>query len=391
MVRTGGICVNELKGLARAAQIYLDPLKRARELKAEGKKIAGYLCCYPPVEIMTALGYVPVRIFGDMNEPITEADTYLPTVMCAMYRSIMDVAVKGRYDFLDAFIGSHSCDGAERVSYIWRSYFKSPCSFYLDVPHTNHAAAIEFFKGQLVYLKDEMEKTAGRSFSQEALKEAVKLYNKQRALVRSLYKLNRQDPPLVSGSEMLQVMVAIMCIPAEEGNSLLEEVIEEVSNRSTGPSKKKGRILIWGSLIDNIALTRLIEDCGLNIVIDDTAIGTRSFWIDVDETDDPFEGLAVRYLDKIVCPRTFRDTKATRGEDLDNRFKYLKVMAKEWNVNGVYFNIIRNCDIHGYEIPEVRDYFEDVGIPVLVIEQDYSTTALEPLRTRFQAFAENIG
>jgi benzoyl-CoA reductase/2-hydroxyglutaryl-CoA dehydratase subunit BcrC/BadD/HgdB len=53
-------------------------------------------------------------------------------------------------------------------------------------------------------------------------------------------------------------------------------------------------------------------------------------------------------------------------------------------------NIIRNCDIHGYEIPELRDYLEEAGIPVLVIEQDYSTASLAPLRTRFQAFAESI-
>jgi len=70
---------------------------------------------------------------------------------------------------------------------------------------------------------------------------------------------------------------------------------------------------------------------------------------------------------------------------------YLKKMVEGWQVNGVYFNIIRNCDIHGYEIPELRDYFEMMGLPVLVIEQDYSTTALEPLRTRFQAFAESLG
>ncbi len=383
--------MSDLKGLARAAQIYRNRHGRAKEIKAGGGKVAGYFCCYPPLELMTSLDYMPLRILGDMNEPLTEADTYLPTAMCCFYRSVLDTAMKGRFDFIDAFIGAHACDGAERVSYIWKSYLKSPCSFYLDVPHTNHAASIELFKKQLMYLAEELEKTAGQKVTRETLKQAVALHNKQRSLVRRLYSLNKGDPPLMSGSEILQVLIAIMCIPAAEGNALLEEVIEEVKVRDGGPKQRKGRILVWGSLIDDIALTGLIEDCGLNIVIDDTAIGTRSFWVDVDETEDPFDGLAVRYLDKVVCPRTFRDTKQTRMGDLDNRFGYLKKMIKEWNVNGVYFNIIRNCDIHGYEIPELRDYLEGIGLPVLVIEQDYSTTALEPLRTRFQAFAENIG
>jgi len=380
-----------LKGLARAAYIDKHREERAKEFKAQGGKVAGYFCCYPPVELMTALDYLPIRILGDMNEPLTEADRYLPTVMCCFYRSIMDIAMKGRYNYLDAFIGAHACDGAERVSYIWRSYLKSPCSFYLDVPHTNHAASIAFFKDQLKFLGGELEKTAGKTLTPEKIREAVQLHNKQRALVRELYSLNRSDPPKLSGSEIVQTLVAVMCVPVQEGNELLSEVLAEVKTRPQGPPKQKGRILIWGSLVDDTALTKLIESCGLNIVIDDTAIGTRSFWTDVDETADPYEGLAVRYLDKIVCPRTFRDTKPTRAEDLENRFGYLRQMVQGWGVNGVYFNIIRNCDIHGYEIPEVRDYFEQMGLPVLVIEQDYTTTALEPLRTRFQAFAESIG
>lgn len=383
--------MSEKRGLARAAEICEDHEQRAKEIKAGGGKVAGYFCCYPPVELMTASGYLPLRILGDMNEPLTEADNYLPTVMCCFYRSVIDVGMKGRYNYLDAFLGAHACDAAERVSYVWRSYLKSPCSFYLDLPHTDHAAALEFMRKQLIYLNEELEKGAGKKATPEMIREAVRVHNRQRALVRELYGLNRVDPPLLSGSEVLQVMVAIMSIPVEEGNALLAEIIEEVKGRERGPEKKKGRILIWGSLIDNIALTRLIEECGLNIVIDDTAIGTRSFWVDVDEMEDPFAGLAVRYLDKVVCPRTFRDTGETRQKDLDNRFGYLKEMVKGWQVNGVYFNIIRNCDIHGYEIPELRDYFESMGLPVLVVEQDYTTTALAPLRTRFQAFAESIG
>jgi len=112
------------KGLAKAAYIYENRDQWAKDFKAQGKKIAGYLCCYPPLELISAVDYVPFRILGDMNEPITAADTYLPTVMCAFYRSCLDLAMKGRYDYLDAFIGCHACDGAERVSYIWRSYIK---------------------------------------------------------------------------------------------------------------------------------------------------------------------------------------------------------------------------------------------------------------------------
>jgi hypothetical protein len=35
----------QIKGLAKANDIYLHRSKRARELKAEGKKVLGYFCC----------------------------------------------------------------------------------------------------------------------------------------------------------------------------------------------------------------------------------------------------------------------------------------------------------------------------------------------------------
>lgn len=154
---------------------------------------------------------------------------------------------------------------------------------------------------------------------------------------------------------------------------------------------KKPRLLVTGCLVDDVSLTELIEDCGFNIVMDDTAIGSRTFGHDVELTDDPLGALAYRYLEKIVCPRTFRQTGKTRAEDLENRFGYLRKFVEEWKADAVYLNIIRNCDPHGYEVPELQYYLEEmVGVPVRVVEQDYSTASLAPLRTRFQAFAESI-
>lgn len=384
------MATDQLNGLARAQEIYSYRSRRARELKQAGKKVFGYFCCYPPIELLTALDIVPIRILGNMDEPVTEADGYLPPVMCIFCRSAMDLGLKGKYDYIDGFVGAHSCDGAERTSIIWMNFIKSPCNFHLDVPHTAHDSAVMFFKEQIVYFKEALEKFAGATIKPEALKNAIALHNKQRALVRDLYALRKPDPPLISGSEVLQVLIALMSIPVEEGNSLLQEVIEEVKLRR--PSREKQcRLLIWGSLIDNITFTQLIESSGLDIVIEDTAIGTRPFWHDIDKTDDPLDGVAEHYLREVLCPRTFRESQPTYQEDSDMRFNYLKEFAQHWKVDAVFANIIRNCDVHGYEVPIIKDYLEELGLPVLVIEQDYSTASLEALRTRFQAFAETVG
>ena len=333
---------------------------------------------------------VPVRIVGDMDESITLADNYLPPAMCIFCRSAFDLGMKGRYDYFDGFLGAHACDGAERTSFIWTNYIKSPCNFHLDIPHTAHDAAVEYFGQQIEYLQKELEKFAGEEVRPGALKDAIAAHNRQRALVRELYGLRKPDPPMLSGSEMLKVLMAIMTMPVEDANLMLREVIEEVTQREN-TAEKKSRLMIWGSLIDNAVFTDLIESSGLNIVIDDTAIGTRPFWHDVRETENPLDGLAEHYLKEVLCPRTFRESGRNYGHDSEMRFGYLKEFAKYWKVDGVFANIIRNCDIHGYEVPIIKDYLEGLGLPVLIIEQDYSTASLESLRTRFQAFAENIG
>ena len=60
-----------VSGLKGTDKYYQDYALRARELKDQGKKIIGYLCAFTPLEIITAAGFIPFRIKGNVNEPIT--------------------------------------------------------------------------------------------------------------------------------------------------------------------------------------------------------------------------------------------------------------------------------------------------------------------------------
>lgn len=379
------------KGLARAREIYQKRDSRAKELRKEGRRIVGYFCCYPPLEMITALDLIPYRILGDMSEPITEADKCLPTIICPFVRSCLDIGLKGRYDFLDGVVGVHACDTIQNVHAIWRYYLKPPYSHFLDIPHVVHQTSLKFFKAELNTFKKTLEEFAGKEISRDNLRKAISLHNQQRALVRELYDLRKLDPPPLSGAEMTEVLVALMSLPAEEGNELLKEAIEEVKHRTISLYGGKPRLLLWGTPIDDVSLLKLIEDCGANVVMDDMCLGTRFYWHNVEPSADLLDGLAVRYLDKIPCPRTFRDTKETYQADLENRFGYIKDFAREWKAKGIILQTIKYCDTHGYELPDLGDYLRGAGFPVLAIEHDYSASALAPLRTRLQAFVEILG
>jgi benzoyl-CoA reductase/2-hydroxyglutaryl-CoA dehydratase subunit BcrC/BadD/HgdB len=48
------------------------------------------------------------------------------------------------------------------------------------------------------------------------------------------------------------------------------------------------------------------------------------------------------------------------------------------------------CDLHEFDVPDLRDYLEKEGLPVLHIESDYTMAAVGALKTRIQAFLEMI-
>ena len=382
----------QASGLAKVEELYQNRAERAKELRKEGRKVIGYMCCFPPVEMFTALDMVPYRLMGSINEPITEANACLETILCPFVRSCFDLARKGNYDFLNGIVMPRSCDTVYHVYDIWRYYQKYPFSHFLDVPHIIHEASYKFMKTELQRLRQALEKYAGAQLTDEKLRKAIDLHNEQRGLLRQLYDLRKSDPPLVSGSEVTKVIVATMIIPVQEAIELLHQVIAEVKSRKAGsPEKKSARVLVYGSEMDDMTFIKLVEDCGANVVMDDLCIGTRHFWHDVPLTADPLDGIVSRYLDKIPCPRTYHEPPETHEADIEKRFGYLKQYLKEFKANAVVLYIIRYCDTQEFDVPDIRDYLQGLGYPVLHIEDDYSLATIGQLRTRIQAFLEMIG
>lgn len=374
----------ENKGLARAKEVYQSREKRVKELKAQGKKIIGYLCCYPPLEILEAADLVPYRIMGSMVEPITEADAYVETDICPYIRSCFDLAIKGKFDFLDGVIMPHSCEPVEAIYHVWEYYLHPSYCHYLNVPHLSRPASWEFFRGELNGFKKSVERFLGSPIPDYRLSQEIDFYNENRALLRELYHLRKLDPPLLSGREMTQILIATLSLPVKESNELLREALQEVPERRNCPHSKGARLLIYGSELDDIAFVELVEECGANVVIDDLCIGTRYFWHDVEKTPDPLAGLAVRYLDKIPCPRTHRMEKPRE------RYKYILDFARDFKVNGVIFYTLKYCDSLGFDLPDLRDCLKEIGLPVLYIEHDYNLATMMPLKTRVQAFVEML-
>jgi len=379
------------KGLTAADRYYRGYGLRARELKGQGKKIIGYLCAFVPLEIITAAGFVPFRIKGDVNEPITKADTEMETIVCPLVRSCFDMSLKGNYEFLDGIVIPHACDSICRTYDVWKYSLDLAYSHIINMPHSTDEPSLNFYKALLATFRKSLSGFAGKEISDRELTRAIELHNQNRAKVRELYELRKSSPPLISGTEVAKVLIAAMSLPVEESIALLGDVIDEVKQRKDVPAQKQTRIMVVGAQVDSIAFIELIEASGAWVVADDLCPGAREFFSDVDATADPIDGIAERYLLKVKCGRTYREMKGNYEEYLEDRFGHMSRMIEDFKVDGVVLYIYKYCDPFGFEVPQIKSYIEAKGTPVLYLEDEYSMSTIGRLRTRIQAFLELLG
>jgi bcr-type benzoyl-CoA reductase subunit C len=371
---------------------YKDYGVRAKELKKEGKKFIGYVCSFVPLEIISASGCIPFRMRGNIHEPITKGDTLLETIVCPYYRSVFDLSVKGKYEFLSGLVIPHGCDSMVRSFSTWS--YSLPYSYFhfVNIPTACVESSFEFFGAELNTFRIGLEKFAGKRITDDDLAGAIRIYNENRDKVRALYEFRKADPPLISGTELTMVLIVGSSLPVGEANTLFDQVLAEIRRRGKSSLKKGPRLFIDGACIDNIELIKLVEEIGGNVVADTICNGARDYFPKTDVGGDPIDALAHRYLDKINCPKTYRENKTGTFEgDIASRFGDIGAYAKEFKVDGAILYLYKYCDPFGFEVPARKAYYKSINVPLLPLEDVYSAGTISQLRTRIQAFLEMIG
>lgn len=353
--------------------------------KGQGKKVLGYNCSYFPEEIVHAAGILPFRIRGTGCTETTLADAFLARANCSFARACLEHLLQGKYDFLDSAIFVYSCDHMCTAHNSWKAQDKLPLiENIISVPHTITEYGGEWFREEIGNIRDRIEEHFDVTITNDALGDAIVACNETQRLQRRLYELRQRSAPPITGSQSLSVLVADSSMPKDEYNRLLREFVEELEG-DEGVSGYTNRLMVSGSVIDNPAMLKLIEDSGALVVSDTLCFGARrSFREPIREDGDPMNAIADRYYRQILCPRMF--------DSYPERFDFALDLAKQAKVDGVVLQSIMNCDIHGIDNVMLQKDFEERGIPVLVLEREYDVLAdAGRIKTRVQAFLERIG
>jgi len=359
-------------------QLYQNRNDFLKNWKKQGKKVFGYFCTYTPEEIIYASGILPFRITAD-TVSTTLADAHLPDFICPFTRSCFDVALRGEYKDIDGYVSTYTCDTIRNVLWLWNRYIPAQFMHLISFPSGTTEKAFDFFLKELLRLKGRLEEFCGMDISNQSLSKAIKVYNENRMLLRKLYDLRKGNPPLISGTEAVEIVRSSMVVPKEEHTTLLKQFMSEVKDRTDFPEERV-RMLVSGSFIQDIGLLQTIENSGGTIVADDLCLGSRYFWDRVDVNSEPLKAIAKRYLSRVKCPCRHPP---------EDRLDYIMKMIKEFKVEGVIFILQKFCDTHFFDYPFMEEKLKENGVPVLFIEVAH-LTPMGPIKTRVEAFIEML-
>ena len=173
----------------------------------------------------------------------------------------------------------------------------------------------------------------------------------------------------------------------EERISKLTELREHLENAYAAGEcsvpKSAKRIMVTGCPIGGVLdkTVKLIEENGGVVVSFENCGGIKHVYQMVDlEAEDMVDAIADRYLDigcSVMTPNNVR-------------FELLDKLVKEFNIEGVVEINLQTCLTYIIEAHSVRKQMQDLGIPYICIETDYSESDSGQLSTRIEAFLERL-
>ncbi|MFC1925781.1 2-hydroxyacyl-CoA dehydratase [Chloroflexota bacterium] len=352
--------------------------------KRTGGKVVGMLCTYQPEELFYAADILPVRIFGGHEAP-TQAEPYMYSgLQCPHCRCCLSEGLKGKYDYLDGIIVSNACLTERPLFYAWIQHIGIEWHHYFMMPHATQTTGIyKFLRKELEPLKESIEKWIGRTITDEDIDRGIEIMNTNRSLMRQVWEYRKMADPPLTGFEALNISLSEQIVDKREHSEALRELLKELPQRKL--KRETGtRLMLIGSETEDLEFVEMVEGkmvLPATVVIDEICTGTRYFWNNVVPQEDRLMAIAARYIDRVACP----------GKDWPKRkrFDHALNLCKEYNVEGAIVFQQKYCEPHELDIPDLRKFLEDNGIPSYFLEFDV-TVPIGQFHTRVEAFVETL-
>jgi benzoyl-CoA reductase/2-hydroxyglutaryl-CoA dehydratase subunit BcrC/BadD/HgdB len=359
-------------------------LQYASEAKASGRPIVGILCEFTPRELIMAAGGVPVCLCGGSAKTIPAAEEYLPANLCPLIKSTFGYHAQKSNPFLemaDLVVAETTCDGKKKM---YELMAQSRPMVVLELPQKpDDPDAFEHWVRELKKLRAFLAQRFGRAVTDEEIREAIGVMNRERALRRQLAAVMQSDCPPLSGRQLLDFKSSISAIPSDfQQYQRAVEMLRESPPLADAASRV--RVLMTGVPMVHGAerVLEIVEEAGGLVVAMENCTGLKPILEDVEEqAADPLRALAEKYF-RLPCSVMTRN---------DRRLDVLRQLVEQYRPQCVIELIWQACITYDVESNRVRRLVEgDLELPYLRIETDYSPSDSARIAVRVEALFETV-
>ena len=364
-----------------------------QKAQADGQICLGYTCFHIPEVLLNVDNCFSTRLRAPNTGSIDIATYYMSNYTCEYARALLERAIEGGYQYLDALIGVDACSMMNRsMEHFEILKVNNKPNFFVthtDMPFKITDYTVKGYVRQMrVHVLDELTKHFGTDTSDEALRKAVEEHNEMCRIITEISQMRKAEKPVITGYEFhLLNLVSYVC-PTALILPYLRETLEELKTREPdAKSPFRARVAIVGSEIDDPSLTKLIEGCGALVVSDRYCFGSKPGRevIELNDEEDVLWQICRHYMEVSECARYISDEKVHQRRETSDQ------LAKAFNAEGIIYEQMKYCDYWGFERALVSHIMHDeYGWPVLSIDRLYNNGNSGQLRTRVQAFVESL-
>jgi benzoyl-CoA reductase/2-hydroxyglutaryl-CoA dehydratase subunit BcrC/BadD/HgdB len=350
--------------LTRMEAVYDDRLGEVQRRRDAGSRLIGYCLNSIPIEIILAAGLDPVRIVGDPQRPIDIAERYLEEYFDGEVRALFAAAVEGDFAACELLILPRSSEVYLQLYYLlqeipkWEPSARAPPLYLFDLLQTPHWTTAHYDLGRMKGFAARLEEIGGSKVSDEALQQAIAITNRLRTLVNEVSGMWQDVPSSLSGVQALKVIGAASIMHPADAIETLEALLRdrpEPSDIRSGP-----RVMIKGSPQSDPRFTRLVEDCGAQVVAHDHVAGDRIFSHLISTSENPWEALVDQYQRNTPGPRAYPQMREDAA---------FIALAERASVEGVIFYHDEWDDTLGWEYPDQKALLDRKCIPHLFLKR----------------------
>lgn len=357
--------------------------------KDEGKKVVGCLCSYFPRELVLAADAIPVGLCGTTQEPIAAAEKILPVDQCPMVKATYGRAISDTcpiFPLADCIVGETTCDGRKKM---YELLAREKPMHVMDLPQKpDDQEALDHWIKEVRKLKDFLNCQLGVEITDDNLRAAIRDINKERVLLKEIFSCRKHNPVPIMGADLVGLTTAMhYTTDRREYRNKLAELLKELQRRikhkefACGPERPR---VLWTGLGNSLGcdkVLKLVEECGGVVVCQEGCGGVTREDNLVDETKEPLEALAERYLQVTCACMTPNNI----------RFEQIDRLIQDYSIEGVLDLTWQSChafNIESYRVSEIVKGKH--GLPFLHIVTDYSQSDIGQLRIRVEGFIEQM-